>query len=169
MAASGSYPPVEAPSADSGASTLGIRRSGPSFGGYEVRVGLLRFDTSPLPDGATITSAKLRLYVVSRTSANNRNLVAAWYPAASWPIDAADYTATAASTAHAGTAIGSLLVNTQNELALQNLSSISTTGSTGLRLHVDGGQPNGENGVWIAAFENSLPKAQLEITYTNGG
>ena len=31
------------------------------FGDYRVFVGLLRFDTSALPDGATVTSASLQL------------------------------------------------------------------------------------------------------------
>jgi hypothetical protein len=166
MGGSGLYPPSESPSANASASGVGIRRSGPSFGGFEVRVGLLRFDTSGLPDGATITSAKLRLYVTDATSANSRSLVAEWYPVSSWPIDAADYAATAASTALAGTAIASLTTNASNTFVLQNLGSVSTTGATALRLHISGGQPSGENAVWFASFEDSSPEAQLEITYT---
>ena len=74
--------------------------------------------------------------------------------------------AASASTAHAGSALASFVVNQQNELALQNLGSISITGSTGLRLHVDGGVPSGENGFWFASFEGTSAKPQLEVTYT---
>ena len=49
------------------------------FGGYEVRVGLLRFDTSALPDNATVTGATLKLYVTSAASADGRSLVGEWY------------------------------------------------------------------------------------------
>jgi hypothetical protein len=128
---------------------------------------LLRFDTSALPDGATVTGATLRLYVTGRTSANARSLVGEWFSAANWPIDAGDYSLNAASSAYAGSPINSLALNAQNDLALRNLASISTTGSTGIRLHVDGGAPSGENNVFFASFENtSLAKPQLVVTYT---
>ena len=56
------------------------------FGGYEVLVPLLRFNTAALPDNATVTSATLRLYVTGKADADNRNLVGEWYSGASWPI-----------------------------------------------------------------------------------
>ncbi|HUF83979.1 MAG TPA: PKD domain-containing protein, partial [Acidimicrobiia bacterium] len=167
MGGSGAYPPDRPPVVSSTWGEVMLRRSGPVFGGYEVRVGLLRFDTSALPDGATVTSAVLRLHVTGGTSADARSLVAEWYDPSAWPIDAGDYTATAAGTAHAGTPIGSLALGVQNDLPLQNLALISTAGLTALRLHVDGGQPTGENKVSFAALENSsLPEAQLIVTYT---
>ena len=164
------YPPATTPTANTTATTFAVRRSGPVFSGYEVRVGLLRFDTSALPDGATVTGATLRLYVTGTDSDNGRSLVGEWYSAANWPIDSGDYTLNAAATAHAGTPISSLTVNSQNNFTLQNLASISTTGSTGLRLHVAGGAPNGENNVFFNSFENNnnnRPKPQLTVTYTS--
>jgi glucose/arabinose dehydrogenase len=166
-AGSGAYPPDGAITTSTAWTGVLVRRSGPLFGGYEVRTGLLRFDSSAIPDGATITSATLRLHVTSATTADARRLVAEWYNPALWPIDAGDYTATAASTAHQGTPIGSLTPGAQNDLPLQNLAQISTTGLTALRLHIDGGQPTGENGVSFTAFEHAtLPQAQLIVSYT---
>ena len=42
------------------------------FGEYKVFTGLLRFDTSALPDGATVTSAVLKLRVMGKADADNR-------------------------------------------------------------------------------------------------
>src|SRR5712691_6424937 len=167
MGAGTAYPPTGAPAPSSNRSSFGVRRAGPVAGGYEVRTGLLRFNTSSIPAGATITSASLRLYVLSRASVNGRTLVAEWDNGAAWPIDASDYAATASTSASTGVAIGSLTVNAVNTLSLQNLGSISRSGYTTLRLHVDGGQPTGENGAFFAAFENgTVPAAQLVVNYT---
>jgi hypothetical protein len=98
---------------------------------------------------------------------NGRSLVAEWDNGAAWPLDASDYTATASNSASSGVAISSLSVNAFNSLSLQNLGSISRTGYTTIRLHVDGGQPSGENNVSIAGRENGpTTAAQLVITYT---
>lgn len=158
-----SYPPSGAPSVSTGGSKLTAERSLES-GTYAVSVPLLRFDTSSLPDRAQITSATLRLNVRSNSNADGRNLVGEWYSAANWPIDAADYSLNAANNAFVGTSIEAL--STMTELTLGNLGNISTTGLTALRLHVDGGQPNGLNVVDITAFESSGTEAQMVVTYT---
>jgi hypothetical protein len=161
------YPPSTSPSASPSWSSISVRRAGPLFNGYEVSVGLLRFDTSSLPDNAVVNSAVLRLYAQSRTSVDNRDLVAEWYPASNWPIDGADWTVTPSSTASAGLALRSLVTGAFNALPLTGLASISTTGSTGLRLHVSGGQPTGENNASFAASEaGTATSAQLVVTYT---
>lgn len=152
--AGSSYPPAFTAS-DSG---LTVRR-GLSSGSYYVSCGLLRYDTSGLPDGATIESAYLELYTFERVTANARKLVAEWYDAGeTW--DAADYTATAAATAHVGTALSAFPAggyqNTtaaKTVLALTGLGSISTTGITGIRLHIDGGSPAGDNYLRIASSD----------------
>src|SRR5581483_9779149 len=89
------YPPAGTPNPADKTQNLGVRRAF-AFGGYEVRTALLRFRAS-LPAGATITSATLRLYVLSRQSNDNRKLVAEWLNGnAVWPLSSADYTATPA-------------------------------------------------------------------------
>jgi hypothetical protein len=127
----------------------------------------MRFDTSALPDDATITSAKLRLYVTAKTNFDSRNLVAEWYPSSNWPIDSSDYVLSAAGTALAGADMSSITTGATNDFSLTGLSSIATTGYTGLRLLVDGGQPSGDNYVQIASFDNpTFPEPQLVVTYT---
>ena len=167
MGSGTAYPPTGAPAPSSTRSSFGVRRAGPVLGGYEVRTGLLRFNTSSIPAGATITSASLRLFVLSRASVDGRNLVAEWDNGAAWPIDGSDYTATASNSASTGVPISSLSVNAFNTISLQNLGSISRSGYTTLRLHVDGGQPAGENGAFFAAFENGTATIpQLVVIWT---
>lgn len=138
------------------------------YGGYDVFDGMLRFDTSAIPDGATITGATLRLFVTGKADGNNRNLVAEWYGAGNWPIDAADYVLNPAGGALAGADVTAIATGASNDFALTGLASISKTGYTGLRLGVDGGQPTADNYVQIAAFDHAtLPEPRLVVTYTS--
>jgi hypothetical protein len=139
-----------------------------AFGSYFVNVPSLRFDTSGLPDGATITSATLKVYVIKKVDGDNRNLMAEWYAGSSWPIDASDYSLDSSGSALAGSDVTALSVGAVNSFGLSGVSAVSTTGMTGLRLHLSGGQPAGDNYVQMAAFENAKPEAQLVVTYTTG-
>ena len=107
----------------------------------------LRFDTSPLPDNATVSSVKLRGYLTSVADDDDRTLIGEWYSAANWPIDPSDWTLTPTTTALPGTDITSLNKNSTVELTLANPSSLSLTGYSALRLGISGGQPNADNHV----------------------
>jgi hypothetical protein len=165
VSASGaSYPPSSLEWNTAGSVLTAGRRF--AFGGYENLVGLIRFDTSTLPDNATITSAKLRLFVTGKADANNRNVVAEWYPTSSWPIDPTDYALTSSANA-LSTDLTTLTVQASNDLTLTNLASISTTGTTALRLMIDGTQPSGDNYLQIASFDHpTLTEPRLLITYS---
>ena len=134
---------------------------------YAISNGHLRWDTSAIPDNATVTSASLRLYVVSKVdSADARSLVADWndFGAA---LTCADWVHDALSDAHAGTTIAAISTGQNNSLALSNLSNVSITGFTGIRLHISGGQPTASNRVEIAYFDDpGLDPPQLSVTYT---
>jgi hypothetical protein len=137
-----------------------------AFGNYGVYVPLLRFDTSGLPAGATVTSATLKLYVNKTTNADSRKLVAEWAPSAVWPLAASDWTLSSSANASAGTAIASLAQGAVNSFALTGLSNVNASGFTTLRLHVDGAAPTGDNYVQIAAFEDgSVPAPQLVLNW----
>ena len=137
-------------------------------GHYRVTTSLLRFDTSGLPDGATITSASLVVRVNAKADGDNRSLVGEWYPASSWPIDAGDYSSNAGSSALAGADITGIATGQVNTFVLQNVSSVSTTGYTALRLGVSGGQPAADNYVQMASYESSLPEPQLVVSWETG-
>ena len=149
--------------------TVLVRRSKTRFSYIPVTVGLLRFDTSSLPDDAVITSAKLQLQVTTKSVTDARSFVAEWYSAANWPIDGADWTAGDAASAHSGTPLASIVLGTQNEFTLQNLGNVSRTGMSALRLHMSGSAvtPTGPNDLGFAAFDHAtLPEPRLVVSYT---
>lgn len=167
---SASYPPTSTSSSyvQVGDATVMVRRSSTPWSYQPVRVALLRFDTSSLPDGATITSAQLQLAVTGKSSTDRRNLVAEWYPGTSWPADSTDWTVSDSSSAHAGTPLDSISVGQQVSFPLQNLSSIDRMGSTALRVHVSGAAtpPTGANDLAYAAHDHqSLPGPTLLVQY----
>ena len=168
LARSGAYPPSVSPNVNTsgGIFTAGRRLFGTN---YDVIVGLLRFDTSSLPDDATVTSAKLRVYVNKKSDGNNRNLVGGWYAGSNWPIDVADYALESSADALEGADVTGLSVGSVNEFTLSGLGSVSRTGYSGLRLHIDGGVPTADNYVQFASFDHAtLPEPQLVVTYTAG-
>ena len=163
-----SYPPSGVPSVSTAGGTLTTGRRFVPWG-YEVFTSLLRFDTSAIPDGATVTSATLRVYVTGKQNADNRGFVGEWYDAANWPIDAADWSLSSSGSALAATPLSGIATSATDDFSLQNVASVSKTGLTGLRFHVDGGQPSGDNYVAVSSWDNtSLPKPQLVVTYTTG-
>jgi len=163
------YPPSSAPSAFVSGNIFTVARRA-AFGNFEVGVGLLRFDTSGLPDGATISSATLQVHVTKKADADGRNLVAEWVSATIWPIDGADFALDSTASALVGRDVTAITTGAVNSLLLTGLSAISTTGPTALRLHLDGGQPSGDNYVQMASLEhNALPEAKLVVSYTLGG
>jgi hypothetical protein len=164
---SSGYPPVGQvfPNPSGSVMTAGRRFV---FGNFQVMVPLLRFDTSALPDGATITSATLKVYVTRKTDGDDRSLMAEWLDASAWPIDAADFTLASSGSALAGSDVTGVSVGAVNSFALAGVSAVSTTGWTALRMHLSGGQPAGDNYVQMATSESSNPAPQLVVTYTTG-
>lgn len=135
----------------------------------EITVAILRFDTSALPDDAVVTSAILRLWITNKVDLSNRSLAFDWYGSGA-SIDAADYSTNgAAGTAHAGTDIGSIVDDADNDFVLTALENISLAGVTGLRVHITGGQPgeNQNNQVDFASFDHgTLVEPRLIIEFT---
>ena len=111
-----------------------------------------------------MTSAALKLRVTGKADTDNRSLMAEWYGAANWPIEASDFGLDSSGTALAGADLTAVAVGAVTSFDLTGLASVSTTGSTGLRLHVSGGQPSGDNYLQLASFENSLPNHSWSST-----
>ena len=148
--------------------TLLVRRSRTASGYQPIRVALLSFDTSSLPDSATITSAELRLNITMKSDSDARSLVAEWYPAANWPIDVGDWAFADSSTAHAGTPLSALTVGQQRAFALQNVASVDRIGVTALRLHISGSAsaPTGPNDLGLASWDDAArPEPVLVVRY----
>ncbi len=134
-----------------------------SGGNYNLDIGLLRFDTSSIPTGSSLVSAKLILNIRSRSSANSRSLTADWY---TWNGTSSDHTATAQTNALAGLPIGNITTSGDYTLTLDNTDGVSATGNTHLRLHISGGAPAGANWVSWNTFESGSPAARLVVEYT---
>ncbi|HEY8727203.1 MAG TPA: hypothetical protein VIL91_10960, partial [Gaiellaceae bacterium] len=160
------YPPAAAPDANTTGPTVTMaRRLTPN--GYDVYAGLLRFDTSAIPDDATVTGVTFRAQVMGKVSADGRNLVGEWYDPAGWPIDAGDYALNSSATALAAMSIAQIVAGAQNDFPLAAPASLSKTGLSALRLFVDGGQPTGDNYVQFASYDHAtLTEPQLVVTYT---
>lgn len=160
-----SYPPAGSTSGNS-ETTASAKRS-LAGGNYSVYNALLRFDTSTLPTGITITSAVLRFVPTLINDNDARNLTGEWYGSGNWPINTADYSSTPASTAFS-TDITGLTINVDNDITLTDpAANINTSGYSGFRLHVDGGAPASTNEVAIATYENTTyTEPRLIVTYT---
>jgi hypothetical protein len=164
-----SYPPAF-DVGESAAVDVDVIRRKVSGGDYWVYNGFLRFNTgASLPDDATVTAAVLRFYAYNKSDEGNRSLVGEYH---AW--DGGDPTSGEFSTTAPGSPILSVDVtalsnNALNDVSLTDLSGISKTGYTAIRLMMDGGQPadNEQARITIAALEHATqPAAELIITYT---
>lgn len=163
---SASYPPTGTPTVDLTQAYSYAWRGFQSGGAlYRVWNTLLRWDTSSLGAVATVTAATLRLIIIDKLNPDTRNLTGDYY---TWTGVAGDWTDTPGTNAFSGLAIDSLpAVGSSVDITLSNLSNISLTGTTYIRLHVDGGQPVGDNYVGVATFEsNTYAEPQLIVDYT---
>ena len=157
-------------SANDGNGTIYANRGYNGAGTYFVDNALMYFNTSTLPDDATVTAAELEVNVIAFVNTNNLDVVGEYFAYDGSPTIASDITLNESSTAIGGIAIASIGTGTEI-FALQNLSSISKTGNTGLRLKVTkragDAAPTGFNYIGIAEFEHAtLPQAILRVTYT---
>lgn len=165
------YPPTGSVARYTTVGTLYVGRN-KAGATYEVDAGLLKFDTSSLPDNAEPTSAVLRVVPTFVANTDSLSFVAEWYV---WNGTDSDYTATSSNTAHAGTALSGITQNSSRDFTLQNLSgNISVTSYTYLRLHVtqrtSDAAPTGNNACNIAALEDvTYAEPQLVVTYATGG
>lgn len=165
------YPPApDAPSyASSERRDLLVRRSKTKWPYQPVRVTVLRFDTSWLPDDAVVQAAELQLHFTEKTDSDSRSLVAEWYRNNPWGIGPGDWTWNDVSTAHTGTTLHDIATGRQNTFALTNLRSIDVRGATALRLHISRGTlaPTGPNDLSFAAFDDPrLPPPVLVVRYS---
>ena len=146
-------------SADSGGSSNFVSGS-LSAPNYVYRPVFVRFDTSSIPDAATVTAVSLKIDVTSIADNDSFTLRVGYASSGAWPITTSDYTTSPATNAHSGTALGSLVDDAVNTLALTNLTNISKTGYTALVLSLPpSSTPSGLNSVVF-----SLPLI-LDVTY----
>jgi RHS repeat-associated protein len=163
------YPPTGSTAAYTTPTDLGPARNfgNPLAGVYTVRTGLMRFNTAAIDDAATLLGAKLHLTLTSKFNDNNRSLTADWYASSNWPIDAADHTNTYQTSALAGKLLSDADMSGKVDIPLVNfVANVSKTGYTGIRTHINGGQPAGRNELTWASFDNTTETEPiLKVTY----
>lgn len=168
------YPPNANKQADSSGEWLYTARdrctAGCPLSGqtYEIASAFMRWDTSSLPNDATVSGATLRANVATKVNDNARNLTAEWYSA--WPIDTVDYGIAEGDNDVLNVPLANVTAgNVDNDFALGgSATAVSLTGYTGLRLDVTGGQPTGRNALSFAALEHATyAEPRLLVTYTS--
>jgi len=129
--------------------------------GFYITVILLRWDTSSIPDGDTVTAATLDVYVETETNnPDGLSLVADWYDAGGTQNNADWANLDSGANAISGVTIASLTEGAVNSLTLSNAAAnINKTGFTGLRLGISkraaDAAPTGFNAVVISALEHA--------------
>lgn len=133
-------------------------------GNYFMRCGLIRFDSSVVGAGNTISSAKLRMRSQANSNADSKSWLCDYYAASNWPIDTGDTTETATGDAHAGIAVSSISTAAYNDLTLLNPdSNINKTGYTGFRHTLESFTPTGNNSVQWYDYDVGSNRPQLQV------
>lgn len=165
-ASSPSYPP-------SGSATCAMTDTG-NFASrgvvvttYNIRNMLMQWDTSSL-SGKTPTQATLEWDVLDKADTDARNITCDWY---NWgaSCDSSDYSESAQTGALSGYDITSISVADNQQIVLDNVTGVSTTGTTYLRCHVSGGSPTGSNYIQAAMYEHATKDPpKLIVDWTEG-
>ncbi len=130
-------------------------------GNYAKDTVVLMFDTSVIPDDATITGASLKLTADSTWGSGSTTITMGWYSGA---FDATAYTAAAQGSAMASTAFGSW--NYLSTVLLNPAANISKTGTTGLRIVTSNMALSTDGTGWYQRFRMAASYNQLVVTYT---
>jgi hypothetical protein len=156
-----SWPPAYSVNQASDASIVLVKRGSDNA----LALGLLRFDTSELPNGSDITAGTLRVDINNLGNNNARSITAEYY---TWspPGGSSDFTATEGTDALSPVLIQGGWGAGVRDFPLDGLSGINTSGYTGMRLHISGGAPTGENIFSCYAFDDATHTGpQLIIDY----
>ena len=159
------YPPKDGPfSRQPNGATVEASKSYQGSGGYYVRNALLRWDTSSIPDNATITKATLRFWCTVSNPSEARNLVAEYW---GWDgTSRTDWSSKPSDTPVFRTPVANITSGASNSAEFADLGGISKTGWTLIRCHISGGTPTGYNYVVMSSSEDTNPEPQLIVEYT---
>ena len=137
-------------------------------------VALFRWDTSSIPDGATITEAEFRPYLNDGENGTDIfSLIGDYYDFGGEPSDSTDWTLTVSPSIfdpiHLGDLESNLLNGTQLSIPLTDLTGINVSGYTGIRCSLDAaGTPTTDNAAQLRTFEHTANQpAQLFVAYTD--
>lgn len=140
-------------------------------GEYYLGVGLVRWDTSSLPDDAQIVGAYIKGLITDVFNADSADFGAEWHLFN--PADGgASWTTTAVTDAVAQTAISAAVDDAINAFELVDADTeINRTGYTGLRFHiVRASAPTGVNAINFASIDETFFNKPMELVviYSTG-
>ena len=144
-----------------------ITHDDPAAAAYEESRALLRFDTSSLPDTATLTSAVLRLYCTAITGAWVPQIEVRAISPTRWPIDTMDWDETG-GTVLATLAATSISGGRWTEISIP-VSAIAVAGYTAFAVRIAPGQTPGsyqECRIDWASYDAGTNRPQLVVQYT---
>ncbi len=153
------YASIVCETSDAADDTIIARNSdtGPVF---RIDNAFTKWDTSPIPDTATVLSADFEPFINSFSDTNSRNFIGEYF---AWgAVTCADWSASPGSDAFSSDITG--LATGVNTIAMSSLTSINKTGFTELRLGVSGGEPASNNAVIIRSREDG-GGPELIVTY----
>lgn len=150
---------------------IAARRGKPTVD-YFITYGYMRFDTSSIPDGETVISATLKLWVDSVFDADGLSVIADWYDYGGNPSTSGDWVHTIASAnAIAAVAISGISAGAYKTFTLDNVGNISKAGYTGIRVgltaRASDAAPTADNGIECQTAGDAHPPV-LEVI-TSGG
>jgi len=143
-------------------------RNNENSGAYVLAVGLMRFDTSSLPDDATVVTARLKFKQnnISSGTPSAYYLGVEWY---AWDgtVGTDDYTSTPSNSAAGYVSLTTIALQgtpAWHEWELTTPNNVSKTGYTGFRWHMKFvGTPSGVNSIEIEEAAPDQP--QLILTW----
>jgi len=154
---------------DAGAGSMSISKTDEGAT-YAQDWALMRWDTSSIPDTATITDATLRVWIGLINDTDNLSIVGDYYDFGGEPPVAGDWIETASPSIFTAQDISAFSSAALRTWTLTDLTGINKTGYTGIRLTLSTGTPTGANWVGIDTYEStSHEQPRLSVTYTAGG
>jgi hypothetical protein len=139
---------------------------------YIVRNGHLRFNTSSLPNDATVSAATLRLFTRASSYGDTdaRNLIGEWSDPG--VIDSADHTTTPGSDAFSVDLTSVDHADATYDIPLTTPTNVNLTGYTGFRIGISGGEPTGINQLVFSTLDHTTqaePVLIVEYTAPSSG
>jgi len=134
---------------------------------FDVYIGMVRLDTSAIPDTATIISGTLDLFAELVDDDDTRSFNGEYYATGNWPITcASDWVLDVGSTAFNKTLASITASAYTNYTLVSPNTNISKTGFTGFRMGISGGEPTiGNNQIRITSFDNGSDEPTMTVTY----
>lgn len=160
------YPPAGTTGSNSTDANVESGKKLSTTGTYTVVNGLFRWDTSDLPDNATVAAADFVVNVAAVNNADARDWVGEYFDWSSlsadnrWSIN--HITAAAFVRSFSSIGSGSQAV----PMFSSRLGGIRKDGYTEMRTHIGGAQPTGLNNVLVSSFDGTRANPTLKVTYT---